>query len=137
MVAENSHRIARQTKFTQSSLADVKLPISNGKDGKSTTLTILRQRIAERIKLNVPMEFDNPEALKSAVQNGGGVGVPYGDMLADELRDGGLKELTFAGVNLTGNSHLVYLKDAAMTPPALTFLEFARSLKNRKTEVVN
>ena len=130
-VVAKSHRMAKQTKITKSSLAYVQLLIDNGKDGKGTTIKILRQRISERIKLNVAMEFDNPEALKSAIRTGGGVGLLYADMVSDELRDGGLKELTLAGVNLNGNNHLVYLKDAPISLPAMKFLEFARSFKNR------
>lgn len=131
-VAAKSHRLAKQPSLTTKTLAGVPLLIGNGRNGKGTTIKILRQRISERIKLNVAMTFDDPEALKSAVRTGGGIGVLYADMVTDELHDGGLRELTVRGVNLNGNSHLVYLKDTAMTPPAMKFLEFARSLKNRK-----
>jgi len=83
------------------------------------------------------MKFDSPGALSAAVMRGMGVGVLYEDMVLDELRDGSLKELTVAGINLAGHSSVVYLKAKALSLIAAKFVEVARLYRDVKPSFEN
>ncbi|MSP37588.1 MAG: hypothetical protein EXR70_03760 [Deltaproteobacteria bacterium] len=58
--------------------------------------------------------------------SGAGLGVLYQDMVSEELKSGSLTNLTPAGFDLDGHSHLVLVKDRSLAPIATQFLEFAR-----------
>ena len=126
IVVAKNHRFAKNPKITTAELAQLPLLIGKGKDGSSTTIKFLRQAFSKRIELHVAMEFDNPNALKSALKAGAGIGVRYEDMVADKLRNGSLQKLTLVGANLDGQSHLVYLPDVTSSPVAMKFVEFCR-----------
>jgi DNA-binding transcriptional LysR family regulator len=125
-VVAKKYSLAKNAVINSAELTKLPLLVGAGKDGKSPAVELLKGRLREKIKLNVEMKFDSPGALRAAVKGGMGVGVLYEDMVADELRNGFLKELTVAGINLAGHSSLVYLKNKALSPIAAKFVEAAR-----------
>lgn len=128
-VAAPGHKTSKEPTLTAAQLAEQELLIGDGKDGDSATLTILRRRLPARLALKIGARFDNPGALKSSVKTGGGIGILYHDMVADELGNGSLKEITVTGVNLAGQSHLVYLKANPLSAVAAKFVAHMRMAK--------
>jgi DNA-binding transcriptional LysR family regulator len=120
------HPLGNNPMFNTAEVADLPLLVGEGQDGKTPAVDVIKRSLPETIKLSVKAKFDSPGALRAAVKGGMGVGVLYEDMVADELRDGSLKELTVAGINLVAHSSLVYLKDNALSSIAARFVEGAR-----------
>jgi len=131
VVAKN-YPLAKKRIFNTPELGDLPLLVGTGSDGNSPAVDVIKRRLPVRIKLNVKTKFDSPGALSAAVMRGMGVGVLYEDMVLGELRDGSLKELTVAGLNLAGHSCLVLLKDKALSPVAAQFVEVARLYRDTK-----
>jgi DNA-binding transcriptional LysR family regulator len=125
-VVAKKHPLAKKPMFNTAEVADLPLLVGEGQDGKTSAVDVIKRSLPETIKLSVKAKFDSPGALRAAVMNGMGVGVLYEDMVVDEIRDGSLKELTVAGINLAGHSYLAYLKNKALFPAAVKFVEAAR-----------
>jgi YD repeat-containing protein len=134
-VVANKFPIAKSRVITTSELAELPLVVGAGQDGKTPAVDVIQRGLPAKLKLNVRTKFNSPGALRAAVTRGMGVGVLYEDMVLDELRDGSLKELTVAGLNLAGHSSLAYLKDQAMSPVAAQFVEVARLYKDTKPNI--
>ena len=106
--------------------AAMPLLVGAGQDGKTPAVHVIERSLPAKLKFNVRAKFNSPSALRAAVTRGMGVGVLYEEMVLSELRDGSLKELTVADINLAGHSSLVFLKDKVLCPIAAKFVEVAR-----------
>ena len=124
--------LANQKMISLAELGDLPLVVGAESDGKTPAIDVIKLKLRTKLKLNVRVTFNSPGALRAAVVKGMGVGLLYEDMVLDELRDGSLKELTVAGLNLAGHSSLVYLKDKALSPIAAKFIEVARLYRDAK-----
>ncbi len=136
-VVAKKHPLAKKLIINTAELAELPLLVGEGQDGKTPAVDVIKRSLPETIKLSVKAKFDSPGALRAVVMNGMGVGVLYEDMVVDEIRDGSLKELTVAGINLAGHSSLVYLKDKAFSPIAAKFVEVARLYRDKKPNLEN
>jgi len=136
-VMAKKYPLAKIPMINASELTQLSLLVGAADDGKTPGIDAIRRSLPAKLKLNVKMKFNSPSALRAAVTRGMGVGVLYEDMVLDELRDGSLKELTVADVNLAGHSSLVYLKDKALSPIAAKFVEVARLYRDHATRFDN
>jgi DNA-binding transcriptional LysR family regulator len=131
-VVAKKNPIAIKVVINAAELAELPLVVGAGDDGKTPGIDAIRRSLPAKLKLNVRTKFNSPSALRAAVTRGMGVGVLHEDMVLDELRDGSLKELTVAGLNLAGHSSLVILKDKALSPFAAKLVEVARLYRDKK-----
>jgi DNA-binding transcriptional LysR family regulator len=118
-----SHALAKKPKINVAKLPN--LPLLLG-EGKVPGIDVIERNLPAPIELDVEMKFESPGALKAAVLRGLGVGLLYEDMVVDELQSGALKEIRVAGLDLSGQSCLVYRKDKPLSGIAAKFVEIAR-----------
>ena len=95
------------------------------KDACSQTAGIPSQ-IAPRSKSNIVLQCGTPDAVKVAVKNKLGIGVLFEANVKAEIRNGDFKRLELRGVNLEGQSHIIYLKDRPLSDNAQAFLALLR-----------
>ena len=70
-------------------------------------LTALRK---QGYKLNIAMQCESPEAIKTAVTKKLGVGILYEDAVKEGLASGVFKKLRISGLQMEGTSYIVYHK---------------------------
>lgn len=136
-VVAKKYSLAKNAVINSAELTKLPLLVDDGDDGKSPAIDAIKRSLPADIERNIGMKFESPGALRAAVKGGMGVGVLYEDMVADELRNGFLKELTVAGTNLAGHSSLVLLKGKALSPIAAKFVEVARLYRDKKPNLEN
>ena len=79
------------------------------------------------------MRCDSPEAIKTAVSKKLGVGILYEDAVKDGLASGVFKKLRISGLNMEGNSYIVYHKQRPLSSNAEVFLNLLRQWRDEKT----
>ena len=85
---------------------------------------MLNREVGANVPLNIRMYYDNPGALRAAVQSGLGIGVLYDDMVTHELQSGSMKEMPIEGTELRGHTYIAYLKEKELSSVAREFVEF-------------
>jgi len=81
----------------------------------------------------IAMYCDGPTEIKAAVRKNMGVGMVYEDAIKSEVASGELKILKVPGIELEGESSIIYSKKRKLSSLALEFLELLRSVR-QKTE---
>jgi DNA-binding transcriptional LysR family regulator len=94
-----------------SDLRRIPLIVRRGTTGNSTTDQILEDR---GFTINVVMHCDSPDALKTAVRKGMGLGILHRDLVRTDLQKGEFREVRVKGFRLEGRSYILHLKE---TPP--------------------
>jgi len=75
------------------------------------------------------MYCDGPTEIKAAVRQNMGVGMVYEDAIKSEVASGEFKILKVPGVELEGESSIIYSKKRKLASVALEFLELLRSAR--------
>jgi DNA-binding transcriptional LysR family regulator len=127
LIASRRHPL---TRAHQVSLRDVQctpflVRSSGGRDG-ATARRLKAIEEQEGIKLTIGMRFESPNAVKEAVQRNMGIGVVYEDIVRDDLRRGELKALRIRGLDLEGQTSIIYLSDRPLSKVAGEFLKLLR-----------
>jgi DNA-binding transcriptional LysR family regulator len=138
LIASRRHPLARTH---QVSLRDIQstpflIRSSGGRDG-ATARRLKAIEEQEGIKLTIGMRFESPNAVKEAVQRNMGIGVVYEDIVRYELRRGELKALRIRGLNLEGQTSIIYLNDRPLSKEAEEFLKLLRRSRPRALVALN
>ena len=126
-----NHRLAKSKQIGLSELARMPLVIRNSKQGGRTEL-LLRQMRKIGLKPNVAFGYGSPDAVKSAVRNGAGVGILVHDSIQDDAGRNDFAILKIAGVNLTAKSYILYAKKKPLSAIAQEFLALLRETGKKK-----
>ena len=130
-VAANSHPLARKRKITLRDLADTPLVVRGGKNLTSTSESLLREVEKQGLRLNIVMRCESPEAVKTAVRNGIGLGILHADTVQSEIKKGDLKVLKLSDLMLEGESWLIYRRDRPLSALAQAFLTLLRKSRDQ------
>lgn len=102
------------------------LPMIMREKGSGTRQVVeesLRKYQLNPADLNVILELENTEAIKSAVESGMGISIISKSAIKKELQLGVLREVFIEHVRLKRYFTLIY-KEEALTPPSESFLSF-------------
>jgi DNA-binding transcriptional LysR family regulator len=100
--------------------------VSGGKSGFGVTDSALRQLRNQGHEFRIGMRCDGPTAIKAAVRQKMGVGVVFEESLRSEVASGEFKILNVCGLELTGESFIIYSKQRPLWPVAREFLDLLR-----------
>jgi len=129
MFVPSNHRLAHKSRLQLSDVFAEPLIIRGGKGG-SGVFDKAMQRIRDReLDLKIAMYCDGPTEIKAAVRKNMGVGMVYEDAIKSEVASGELKILKVPGIELEGESSIIYSKKRKLSSLALEFLELLRSAR--------
>ena len=131
IVAKN-HPLAKKKKVSLRQLAGMPLVIRGGLTQKSTAEILLSGSQMQRAKLNIAMRCESPEAVKTAVREGMGIGILSEDTVKPEIKKGEFKIVKLSDLRLEGESWIVYRRDKSLSPVAADFLRLLRARRNQE-----
>lgn len=124
-IASTKHPIARRNPVTVAELAQVALVIF--RRGRLGGIAGILNQVEERgFHPNIVMYCESPEALKTAVKTGMGVGTTYKDMVEHDVRRGELKVIDVPELNMRVDSFIIYHKEKPLSADAKDFLALLR-----------
>ncbi|MGE5219038.1 MAG: LysR family transcriptional regulator [Chloroflexota bacterium] len=126
MFARSNHRLARKPMLQLADLNGLSLIVRGGPGGAGVTDKALKQLAESRVAFTIAMRCDGPTAIKAAVRERMGVGMVYEDTVKAEVKSGEFKILKIAGLDLEGQSYIIYSKKRPLSPLAQEFLELLR-----------
>ena len=103
--------------------------------GKGTTEGILRQLRDHGFDPGVAIRCDSPRGVKTAVQSKMGLGILYKDIVEPEIRRGDFKVIKLPGLNLEGESFIVFHRDKPLSANAGDFLALMRGRHRKRRKV--
>ncbi|MGH9986467.1 MAG: LysR family transcriptional regulator [Nitrososphaeraceae archaeon] len=119
-VVSARHPLAKRRSLNSKELAKAPFVIRTG--GR-----IAKQLERNGLKLNVVMQCESSEVVKSAIQSGVGIGLLYRDIVAPGLRAGFLKSIEVAGLNnIDVKCSTIYRRDHVLSSDAREFLTLLR-----------
>jgi DNA-binding transcriptional LysR family regulator len=123
-----NHPFAKEIKIGE--LSKIRLVVKTGKQNQSRTEKLLRDlgKLGHRPK--IAMRCESPEALKTAVRNGAGVGILFHDSIREEVGRNDFVVVKLAGIELKSRSYIVYSKKKPLSKPALEFLALLRASRH-------
>jgi DNA-binding transcriptional LysR family regulator len=130
--AAQSDPIAKKKELNLSDLEKIPLIIRTDKASRSTTHLMLTALRKEEYKLNIAMQCESPEAIKTAVTKKLGVGILYEDAVKEGLASGVFKKLRISGLQMEGTSYIVYHKQRPLSSNAEVFLNLLRQWRDEK-----
>src|SRR5439155_20728959 len=95
-------------------------------------LTALRK---QGYKLNIAMQCELPEAIKTAVSKKLGVGILFQDAVKEGLASGAFKKVRVSGLPMEGTSYIVYHKQRPLSANGEVFLHLLRQWRDEKNQV--
>jgi DNA-binding transcriptional LysR family regulator len=102
------HPYAKKLKIGE--LSKIRLVVKTGKQNESRTEKLLRDLGKLGHRPRIAMRCESPEALKTAVRNGAGVGILFYDSIREEVRRNEFVVVKLAGIELKSRSYIVYCK---------------------------
>lgn len=117
------HRLANRKNLRISDVLAEPLILRGGRGGGGVTDRALKQLRDRALAIRVGMYCDGPMAIKAAVAQGMGVGMVFEESLKSEVAAGKFKILKFRGLELEGQSYVVYSKCRPLQTLAEEFLE--------------
>jgi len=120
--ASARHPLAKKSKVTLDELAAASLIIRQGHRGKNDIEKSLRKILGPKRKLNILTRCASSEAVKLAVETGGGVGLLSLRHVKPGLKEGKLKVLEIPGLALTIKKFIIYHRQRPLSPAARDFL---------------
>lgn len=114
------------------------LPLILREEGSGTRQVIeasLRKHNYNPSKLNVILEIENTESIKSAVESGMGISIISKVAVQKELTLKTLKSFTVRNLNLKRSLYYIY-NDTNLTLPSQVFLEFISEFYNRQESMI-
>jgi DNA-binding transcriptional LysR family regulator len=131
LIVPGSHEWADQSDVSCADLKDAPLLMRERGSGSRRVIESALEAGGLKLKsLNVTMELDSTEAIKSAVESGLGVGFVSRWAIANEVRLGLLKTVPVAGLKILRKFTLVYSSGLEPQGPAGAFRRFALEGKN-------
>jgi LysR family transcriptional regulator, transcriptional activator of the cysJI operon len=115
-VVSSKHPLARKSELSNRELSTTPTLVRMGG-------IILKELQQAGLKLNVSMECESSEPLKTAVESGLGLGFFYRSTVEGSLQSGRLKSIRISGLKeITIKSVIVYLKNKKLSLPAREFI---------------
>jgi LysR family transcriptional regulator, transcriptional activator of the cysJI operon len=119
--------------LTLDELEDIPLVVRSNGGSESTTQSLLMELKRPGHKTNIAMACESPEAIKQAVIHRLGIGFLYYDAVRDDIERSSFKLVTIRGLNLVGQTYIVYHKERPLSPNAQEFLEILRNWRDQQT----
>jgi len=89
----------------------------------TTTHTVLNALRKQGYQLNIAMRCESPEAVQSAVTQNLGIGLLYYDAVKAAIERGSFKIISIRGLNIEGQTYIVYHNERPLSPNAEEFLK--------------
>ena len=105
--------------------------LRGGPGGSGITDKAIENLRAGGAAIKIGMYCDGPTAIKAAVRQKMGVGVVLADSIKPEVSSGEFKILKVPGLELVGQSYIVYSKKRPLSAIAQEFLEMLRNERDR------
>ncbi len=121
-----NHPLAKRGSLSVIDLLNQPLVLRGGADGGDVTDRAIKRLCAGGAAPRVAMYCDGPLSIKAAVRQKMGVGVVLADAIRSEVASGEFKILKVAGLDLVGQSCIVYSKKRPLSQIAQEFLEMLR-----------
>jgi len=120
-VVSAKHPLAKKNEASLAEVAQGPLIIRKATEG--WTSEIIKQIEHHGFQINILMECDSGEAIKTAAMKGLGLGILFEDHVQSQLKSGELKIVKVAGLKrIKSKSFIVYRKDKPLSQDALDFL---------------
>jgi DNA-binding transcriptional LysR family regulator len=132
MFVRADHRLAKTNKLKPADVLVEPLIVRGGRGASGVVDKALNQIRDEGLEFNVAMYCDGPTEIKAAVRQKMGVGIVYEDALKAEIASGEFKILKVCGLELEGESFIVYSKRRPLSPLAQEFRELLRCAGSTK-----
>lgn len=126
-LVDAKHPLAKRETISVSELAKMPLVIRVGKGSTGRTELLLKKLRRNCSKPNIAFRCGSPEAVKTAVRHGAGVGILVDDAVQDEFSRKEFKTLKIAGVDLSVKSYILYAKENPLSKTAEAFLKVLRT----------
>ncbi|MGH7794137.1 MAG: LysR substrate-binding domain-containing protein [Candidatus Binatia bacterium] len=110
-------------------LAKIPLVVKTGKAGESRIEKLLGDLYRIGYKPQISMRCDSPEAIKTAVRNGAGVGILYYDAIREEIRRNEFVVVKLAGIDLKSTTYILYHETKPLSASAEQFLALLRAAR--------
>jgi DNA-binding transcriptional LysR family regulator len=127
--ASVKHPLAKRSKVTLEEFACASLIVRQGNGGKEDVEKSLRKIVGPKRKLNILARCASSEAVKSAVEAGGSVGLLSLSQVKPGVKEGKLKILRVPGLAIKIRRFIIYRKDRPLSPAARDFLALMRANK--------
>jgi DNA-binding transcriptional LysR family regulator len=127
MFVRADHRLAKTNKLKPADVLVEPLITRGGRGASGVVDKALNQIRDEGLEFKVAMYCDGPTEIKAAVRQKMGVGIVFEDALKAEIASGEFKILKVCGLELEGESFIVYSKKRTLSPLAQEFRELLRS----------
>jgi DNA-binding transcriptional LysR family regulator len=123
----------RQRKeLTISDLEHVPLIVRVDNDLQSTTHTVLNALRKQVYRLNIGMRCESPEAVQIAVTQNFGIGLLYEDAVRAAIERGSFKIIQIRGLEIEGQTYIVYHDQRPLSPYAEKFLRLLRDWRDQQ-----
>jgi DNA-binding transcriptional LysR family regulator len=117
-----NHPLARKKELALSDLNSALLVATGGKGRLSTTEKIIKRSADQGVKARIGIRCATPEAVKAIVRKRIGAGILFEDSVMPDIRKKVFKLLRFPGLQMVGQSYVVYYKDRPLSAHAADFL---------------
>jgi DNA-binding transcriptional LysR family regulator len=129
-----NHPLAKRGSLAISDLARIPLVIRGESEGDMTaTEEILREIQNQGVEIKIAMRCDSYEAVKAAVRHHMGVGLLFEGLVMHDAKRGDFKILKIKGLNLVGQSFIIYHKEKPLSQNARDFLELLRKRRPKRS----
>ena len=135
LFAPGNDRLAKRRGLTLSDIAEAPLVIRGGIGEKGRTDEILKKIENRRLKFNIVMRCESPEAVKAAVKKKMGLGILYWDTVKAEVGRGDFKIIKSAGLPLEGTSFIIYHRKRPLSSDARDFLRLLQQQRYKGRKV--
>ena len=126
-----NHRLAKKANLKISDVLKEPLLLRGGPGGSGVTHKAIDKLRDGGAEVRIAMYCDGPTGIKAAVRQKMGVGVALADSIQSEVASGEFKILKVTGLELVGQSYIVYSKKRPLSPIAQEFLEMLRNERDR------
>jgi LysR family transcriptional regulator, transcriptional activator of the cysJI operon len=132
MFVRSDHRLAKTNNLKPADVLVEPLITRGGGGASGVVDKALNQIRDEGLEFKVAMYCDGPTEIKAAVRRKMGVGIVFEDALKAEIASGEFTILQVCGLELEGESFIVYSKKRPLSPLAQEFLELLRCARSTK-----
>jgi len=126
------HPLAKKRGLTLADLAQVPLVVLKGKAAEEKAEEILSQLQKQGLNPKIAMQCESPEAMKTSVRAGMGMGVLYRDIVAPDAQRGNLKIIKIPGLKMAVATFILYSKERPLSPNAKDYLALLRKWPKKK-----
>jgi len=130
--AAKNDPVVKKKELNLSDLEKIPLIIRTDKASQSTTHLMLTALRKQGYKLNIAMQCESPEAIKTAVSKKLGVGILFQDAVKEGLASDAFKKVRVSDLPMEGTSYIVYYKQRPLSSNAEVFLNLLRQWRDEK-----